>query len=59
MHTESPRRRVLVADNNSDLAQVLGEIIRMDGSLEFAGYVSTGADALSAAVRMADTQSCT
>jgi DNA-binding NarL/FixJ family response regulator len=41
-----PRRRVLVADNNSDLAEVLGEIIRMDESLEFIGYVLTGAEAL-------------
>jgi DNA-binding NarL/FixJ family response regulator len=40
------RRRILVADNNADLAQVLGEIIRMDASLEFIGYVLTGAAAL-------------
>ena len=35
-----------MADNNSDLAEVLGEIIRMDESLEFIGYVLTGAEAL-------------
>jgi DNA-binding NarL/FixJ family response regulator len=40
------RRRVLLADNNPDLAQVLGEIIRMDESLEFIGYVLSGAAAL-------------
>lgn len=47
MHTEALRRRVLVADNNADLAQMLGEIIRMEGSLDFAGHVLTGTDALS------------
>jgi DNA-binding NarL/FixJ family response regulator len=45
--SDSARRRVLVADNNSDLAEVLGELIRMEGSFEFAGHVSTGTDALS------------
>jgi DNA-binding NarL/FixJ family response regulator len=40
------RRRILIADNNADLAEVLGEIIRMDASLEFVGYVLTGAAAL-------------
>ncbi|GAC1459417.1 MAG: hypothetical protein PVS2B1_20650 [Candidatus Dormibacteraceae bacterium] len=40
------RRRVLVADNNADLAEVLGEIISTDAALEFAGYVLTGAAAL-------------
>jgi DNA-binding NarL/FixJ family response regulator len=43
---QSSRRRVLVADNNIDLAQILGEIIRSDESLEFVGYVSSGAEAL-------------
>jgi DNA-binding NarL/FixJ family response regulator len=37
---------VLVADNSADLALVLGEIIRMDPTLEFVGYVLTGAEAL-------------
>jgi DNA-binding NarL/FixJ family response regulator len=37
---------VLVADNSADLALVLGEIIRMDETLEFVGYVLTGAEAL-------------
>lgn len=45
MSTEPARRRVLVADNNVDLALILGEIIRMEGSLEFLGHVSTGAAA--------------
>ena len=40
------RRRVLVADNSPDLALVLGEIIGMDPTLEFVGYVLTGAEAL-------------
>ena len=40
------RRRVLVADNSADLALVLGEIIGMDPTLEFVGYVLTGAEAL-------------
>jgi DNA-binding NarL/FixJ family response regulator len=39
-------RRVLIADNSRDLAEVLGEIIRMDDTLEFVGYVTTGAEAL-------------
>ena len=46
MASNSGRRRVLIADNNSDLAQVLGEVIRMDESLEFIGFVLTGAAAL-------------
>jgi len=37
---------VLVADNSPDLALVLGEIIGMDPTLEFVGYVLTGAEAL-------------
>jgi two-component system response regulator DevR len=41
-----PRRRVLVADNSRDLAEVLGEIIRMDESLEFVGFVVSGAEAI-------------
>jgi DNA-binding NarL/FixJ family response regulator len=46
LEDSSRRRRVLVADNNVDLARVLGEIIGMDDSLEFVGYVTTGAEAL-------------
>lgn len=46
MASDTPRRRVLVADNNSDLAQILGEVIRMDESLEFIGFVLSGAAAL-------------
>jgi DNA-binding NarL/FixJ family response regulator len=49
---DSTRRRVLLADNNPDLAQVLGEIIRMDESLEFIGFVVSGA----AAVRRIQTE---
>jgi DNA-binding NarL/FixJ family response regulator len=49
---DSTRRRVLLADNNPDLAQVLGEIIRMDESLEFIGFVVSGA----AAVRRTQTE---
>lgn len=45
--TSTPRRRrVLIADNNLDLVTILSELIRMDGSLELAGHVTTGADAL-------------
>ncbi len=51
MASDPARRRVLVADNNSDLAEVLGEIIRMDESLEFIGYVLSG----DAAVRRTQT----
>jgi DNA-binding NarL/FixJ family response regulator len=46
MASAAPRRRVLVADNNPDLAQVLGEVIRMDESLEFLGFELSGAAAL-------------
>jgi DNA-binding NarL/FixJ family response regulator len=38
-------RRVLLADNSPDLAEVLGEIIRMEPALEFLGHVRTGAEA--------------
>jgi DNA-binding NarL/FixJ family response regulator len=44
--TSTPRRRVLIADNNADLVAVLSELIRMDGTLELAGHVATGAAAL-------------
>ena len=37
---------MLLADNNPDLAQVLAEVIRLDGRLEFIGFVSSGAAAL-------------
>jgi DNA-binding NarL/FixJ family response regulator len=41
-----PRRRVLVADNNRDLAVILGEVIGAEDSLDFVGHVSSGAEAL-------------
>jgi DNA-binding NarL/FixJ family response regulator len=41
-----PRRRVLLADNNTDFSQVFGEIMRLDPMLEFIGYVTSGAAAL-------------
>jgi DNA-binding NarL/FixJ family response regulator len=44
--TSTPRRRVLIADNNADLVAVLSELIRMDGTLELAGHVATGAAAI-------------
>jgi DNA-binding NarL/FixJ family response regulator len=37
---------VLVADNHVDFAQILGELIGMDASLEFVGYVTSGAEAI-------------
>jgi DNA-binding NarL/FixJ family response regulator len=37
---------VLVADNHSDFAQILGQLIGMEETLEFVGYVTTGAAAL-------------
>jgi len=40
------RRRVLVVDDNVDLAQVLGEVIRADEALEYVGYVRSGAEAI-------------
>jgi CheY-like chemotaxis protein len=40
------RRRVLIADNNVDLAQILGEIIGTEETLDFVGQVSSGAEAL-------------
>jgi two-component system, NarL family, response regulator EvgA len=43
--TSTPRRRVLIADNNADLVAVLCELIRMDESLELVGHVATGAAA--------------
>jgi DNA-binding NarL/FixJ family response regulator len=41
----SAPRRVLLADNSPDLAEVLGELIRMEPALEFLGHVRTGAEA--------------
>jgi DNA-binding NarL/FixJ family response regulator len=38
--------RVLIVDNSADMAEVLGEIIRLDGALSFVGYVLTGAEAV-------------
>ena len=43
---------MLIVDSNPDLAQVLGEIIRMDETLEFIGFVLSGA----AAVRRTQTE---
>lgn len=40
------KRRVLLADNNTDFAQVFGEIMRLDPALEFIGYVTSGTAAL-------------
>ena len=40
------RRRVLVADNHVDFAQILGQLIGMEETLEFVGYVTSGAAAL-------------
>jgi DNA-binding NarL/FixJ family response regulator len=40
------KRRVLLADNNTDFAQVFGEIIRLDTALEFVGYVTSGTEAI-------------
>lgn len=45
------RRRVLVVDDNADLAQMMGEFIRGDPTLEFVGYVRTGAEAVENAHR--------
>jgi DNA-binding NarL/FixJ family response regulator len=39
-------RRVLLADNSPDLAELLGEIIRLEPALEYVGHVDTGAAAL-------------
>jgi DNA-binding NarL/FixJ family response regulator len=39
-------RRVLLADNSPDLAELLGEVIRLEPSLEYVGHVMTGAAAL-------------
>jgi len=47
------RRRVLVVDDNADLAQLMGEFIGHDPALEFVGYVRTGAEALEKAHRRA------
>jgi DNA-binding NarL/FixJ family response regulator len=51
MSAATTRRRVLVADNNVDLAQILGEIIGTEDSLDFVGYVSSGAEALARVAR--------
>lgn len=40
------RRRVLLADNSPDLAELLGEIIGMEPSLDYVGHVATGAAAI-------------
>ena len=38
-------RRVLLADNSLELAELLGEIFRTEPALEYLGHVSTGAEA--------------
>ena len=40
------RRRVLVADNHDEFAQIVGQLIGMEATLEFVGYVTSGAAAL-------------
>jgi len=45
-HPQSSRRRVLVVDDNPDVARILGEFIRLDPELEFIGAVGTGSEAL-------------
>jgi len=39
-------RRVLVVDDNADLAQLMGEFIGQDPALEFVGYVRSAAEAI-------------
>ena len=43
------RRRVLLVDNSSDLAEVLGEVVSMEPDLEYVGHVTTGAEAFARA----------
>jgi DNA-binding NarL/FixJ family response regulator len=38
-------RRVLLADNSPELAELLGEILRLEPALVYVGHVSTGAEA--------------
>lgn len=38
-------RRVLLADNSAELAELLGEILRTEPALDYVGYVTTGAAA--------------
>jgi len=40
------RRRVLIVDDNPDVARILGEFIRLEPGLEFIGAVGTGSEAL-------------
>src|SRR6516225_5614837 len=49
--TPPARRRVLVVDDNPDVARILGEFIRLDPRLEFIGAVGTGSEALDQARR--------
>jgi DNA-binding NarL/FixJ family response regulator len=46
----SARRRVLLADNSPDLAEVLGEMVRLEPSLEYVGHVTTGEEACARAL---------
>lgn len=45
-HPPTVRRRVLVVDDNADLALLLGEVIRADEALEYVGDVRSGAEAI-------------
>jgi DNA-binding NarL/FixJ family response regulator len=42
----APARRVLLADNSPDLAELLGQVIRMDPALVYVGQVDSGAAAI-------------
>ncbi len=44
-------KRVLIVDNSVDLAESLGELIALEGSLQYVGYVMSGAEALEQARR--------
>jgi DNA-binding NarL/FixJ family response regulator len=46
---QTTRRRVLVVDDNPDVARIIGEFIRLDPELEFIGSVGTGSEALNQA----------
>jgi two-component system, NarL family, invasion response regulator UvrY len=45
-HPPTVRRRVLVVEDNADLAQLLGEVIAADEALEYVGSVRSGAEAI-------------
>jgi DNA-binding NarL/FixJ family response regulator len=50
MSPAAPRRRVLIVDNNADLAEALGMYVRMEDELEFVGCALTGREAIARAV---------